>query len=155
MEGIQPSFLGCLDQAVNHRAGLGAQRGIGKQEVLAANHKGLDAVLRPVVAQFQPSILQISQEIGPLLLEVMQSFAQRGLGCGRDRIRPRQGVWGQCTAYEYGFTGAGSSAHPASGVQKIILGELEVTTEDSYTLIVKKVDSTNPSNRGAYQRRSV
>ena len=56
-----------------------------------------------------------------------------------------QGVWGQCTAYEYGFTGAGSSTHPASGVQKIILGELEVTTEDSYTLIVKKVDSTNPS----------
>ncbi len=65
VEGIQPSFLGCLDQAVNHRAGLGAQRGIGKQEVLAANHKGLDAALRPVVAQFQPSILQISQEIGP------------------------------------------------------------------------------------------
>ncbi len=56
-----------------------------------------------------------------------------------------QGVWGQCTAYEYGFTGAGSSAHPASSVQKIILGELEVTTEDTYTLIVKKVDSTNPS----------
>ena len=57
----------------------------------------------------------------------------------------QRGVWGECTAYEYGFTGAGSSAHPASGVQKIILGELEVTTEDSYTLIVKKVDSTNPS----------
>ncbi len=57
----------------------------------------------------------------------------------------QRGVWGQCTAYEYGFTGAGSSAHPASGVQKIILGELEVTTEDTYTLIVKKVDSTNPS----------
>ena len=57
----------------------------------------------------------------------------------------QRGVWGECTAYEYGFTGAGSSAHPASGVQKIILGELEVTTEDTYTLIVKKVDSTNPS----------
>lgn len=57
----------------------------------------------------------------------------------------QRGVWGQCTAYEYGFTGAGSNAHPASSVQKIILGELEVTTEDSYTLTVKKVDSTNPS----------
>ena len=56
-----------------------------------------------------------------------------------------QGVWGQCTAYEYGFTGAGSSTHPASSVQKIILGELEVATEDTYTLIVKKVDSTNPT----------
>ena len=57
----------------------------------------------------------------------------------------QQGVWGECTAYEYGFTGAGSSAHPASGVQKIILGELEVKTKDSYTLIVKKVDSKNPT----------
>ena len=57
----------------------------------------------------------------------------------------QQGVWGECTAYEYGFTGAGSQAHPASGVQKIILGELEVKTKDSYTLIVKKVDSKNPT----------
>ncbi len=57
----------------------------------------------------------------------------------------QRGVWGQCTAYEYGFTGAGSNAHPASSVQKIVLGELEVTTGDSYTLTVKKVDSTNPS----------
>lgn len=57
----------------------------------------------------------------------------------------QRGVWGQCTAYEYGFTGAGSNAHPASSVQKIVLGELEVTTEDSYTLTIKKVDSTNPS----------
>lgn len=57
----------------------------------------------------------------------------------------QQGVWGECTAYEYGFTGAGSSAHPASSVQKIILGELEAKTKDSYTLIVKKVDSKNPT----------
>nr|WP_326153440.1 SpaA isopeptide-forming pilin-related protein [uncultured Oscillibacter sp.] len=57
----------------------------------------------------------------------------------------QRGVWGECTAYEYGFTGAGSSAHPASGVQKIILGELKVKTEDTYTLIVKKVDSKNPT----------
>ncbi len=57
----------------------------------------------------------------------------------------QQGVWGECTAYEYGFTGAGSSAHPASSVQKIILGELEVKTKDTYTLIVKKVDSKNPT----------
>ena len=57
----------------------------------------------------------------------------------------QQGVWGECTAYEYGFTGAGSSAHPASGVQKIILGELKVKTKDTYTLIVKKVDSKNPT----------
>ena len=89
-KGIQPRFLSRLDRAADRRAGLGAQRGIGKQEVLAANHKGLDAALRPVVAQFQPSVLQIPQEIGPLLLEVVQSFAQRGLGDGGNGIRPCQ-----------------------------------------------------------------
>ena len=93
-ERSQFGFFGCLNQAVDHRAGLGAQRGIGKEEILAANHKGLDAALCPVVAQLQPSVLQIPQEIGPLLLEVVQSFAQRGLGeigrasC-RERVLPR------------------------------------------------------------------
>lgn len=55
-------------------------------------------------------------------------------------------VWGDCAVYEYSFTGAGSSAHPASSVQKVVIGELEVGgTEESYSLIVKKVDSTNPT----------
>ena len=57
-----------------------------------------------------------------------------------------QGVWGDCKVYEYSFTGAGSSTHPASGVQKVILGELTVsTTQENYSLIVKKVDSSNPT----------
>ena len=51
MEGIQPGFFGRLNQAVDHRADLGAQRGVGKEEVLAAYHKGFDAALGPVVAQ--------------------------------------------------------------------------------------------------------
>ena len=55
-----------------------------------------------------------------------------------------QGVWGDCSVYEYTFTGAGSSTHPASSVQKVVLGELNVT-HDEYTLIIKKVDSTNPT----------
>ncbi len=57
------------------------------------------------------------------------------------------GVWGDCEVYEYTFTGAGSSTHPASSVQKVILGELAVDheTQDDYSLIVKKVDSTNPT----------
>ena len=54
-------------------------------------------------------------------------------------------VWGDCAVYEYSFTGAGSSAHPASSVQKVIIGDLSVTTAESYTLIIKKVDSTNPT----------
>ena len=58
-----------------------------------------------------------------------------------------QGVWGKCAVYEYTFTGAGSSAHPAGSVQKIILGDLTVehVEQEEYVLIVKKVDATNPS----------
>ena len=58
-----------------------------------------------------------------------------------------QGVWGKCAVYEYTFTGAGSSAHPAGSVQKIILGDLTVEhiEQEEYVLIVKKVDATNPS----------
>ena len=57
------------------------------------------------------------------------------------------GLWGDCKVYLYSFTGSGSQAHPASSVQKVILGELKITeiTEEDYSLIVKKVDSTNPS----------
>ena len=56
-------------------------------------------------------------------------------------------LWGDCKVYLYSFTGSGSEAHPASSVQKVILGELKITeiTEEEYSLIVKKVDSTNPS----------
>ena len=59
-------------------------------------------------------------------------------------------VWGDCKVYEYSFTGTGSSSHPASSVQKIVLGELTVPTgetQEDYILIVKKVDATNP-NKG-------
>ena len=58
-----------------------------------------------------------------------------------------QGVWGKCAVYEYTFTDAGSSSHPAGSVQKIILGDLTVEhiEQEEYVLIVKKVDATNPS----------
>ena len=57
-----------------------------------------------------------------------------------------QGVWGKCAVYEYSFTGAGSSSHPASSVQKIILGDLvvEQVDQEEYSLVVKKVDASNP-----------
>ena len=59
----------------------------------------------------------------------------------------KRGVWGKCQAYEYSFTGSGSSTHPASGVQKIILGDhsIENPPKDEYSLIVKKVDSADPT----------
>ena len=37
-----------------------------------------------------------------------------------------QGVWGDCKVYEYSFTGAGSSTHPANTVQKVVIGDLSV-----------------------------
>ena len=59
----------------------------------------------------------------------------------------KRGVWGKCQAYEYSFTGSGSSTHPASSVQKIILGDhsIENKPKEEYFLIVKKVDSSNPT----------
>lgn len=55
-------------------------------------------------------------------------------------------VWGDCSVYLYTFTGAGTSDHPASTVQNVVIGELAVdTTEEQYTLTVKKVDATNPT----------
>ena len=56
----------------------------------------------------------------------------------------KQDVWGDCDVKEYSFTGAGSAAHPASTVQSVMIGSLTVTNEQ-YKLVVKKVDSTNPT----------
>lgn len=56
----------------------------------------------------------------------------------------KQSVWGDCDVKEYSFTGAGSAAHPASTVQSVMIGSLTVTNEQ-YTLVVKKVDATNPT----------
>ena len=56
----------------------------------------------------------------------------------------KQDVWGDCDVKEYSFTGAGSAAHPASTVQSVMIGSLTVTNEQ-YKLVVKKVDTTNPT----------
>ena len=77
-----------------------------------------------------------------------------------------QGVWGECEVYEYAYTGPGSSYHPSNDVQAVMVGELNVTRE-LYSLIIKKVDSTNPnktlpgarfkvaSENGAYSKEVV
>ena len=57
-----------------------------------------------------------------------------------------RGVWGECSVYEYSFTGSGSSSHPANTVQAVVVGELSKDiTEEQYKLTVKKVDATNPT----------
>ena len=58
----------------------------------------------------------------------------------------KQGVWGECTVYEYQYTGSSTSSHQAKDVQAIMIGNLDVTRE-KYDLTVKKVDATNP-NKG-------
>ena len=57
-----------------------------------------------------------------------------------------QGVWGDCDVYQYTYAGPGSSAHVASDVQSIIIGDLTITREQ-YELTIRKVDATNP-NKG-------
>ena len=77
-----------------------------------------------------------------------------------------QGVWGECDVYEYTYAGPGSTQHPANNVQAIMIGELTVVNE-TYSLTVRKVDSTNPqkglpgarflvtSGNGAYSKEIV
>ncbi len=58
-------FAGAIaDNAVDHAAGLCAARRVGKQPVLPAHHKRLDAALGTVVAQLQTAILQIPVRYG-------------------------------------------------------------------------------------------
>lgn len=86
--GIQVVFLRGLNQAVDHSAGLSAGRGVGKEPVLPARHKGLDAAPNSVDGELQSAVLQI----GPLLPQIVQHLAQGGLGhrFGADLICPCQ-----------------------------------------------------------------
>ena len=75
---IQCVLLGCLNQTVDHRAGLCTGRRVGKQPVLPSHHKRLYAALGTVVAQLQTAIFQILYQIRPLFQQIMQRLAQCG-----------------------------------------------------------------------------
>ena len=75
---IQLVFLCRFHQAVDHSTGPRTTRRIGKQPVLPAHHKGLNAALGTVVAQLQTAILQIPCQIRPLLQQVIDGLSQCG-----------------------------------------------------------------------------
>ena len=89
---VQAVFLRRFNQAVDHGAGLRTIGCIGKQPVLPAHHKGLNAALGTVVAQLQTAILQIPRQVRPLLQQVVNGPAQRGFrrGFRLHLICPRQ-----------------------------------------------------------------
>ena len=64
---IKAVLLRRFNQTVDHGAGLCATGCIGKQPVLPAHHKGLNAALGTIVAQLQTAILQIPCQVRPLL----------------------------------------------------------------------------------------
>ena len=75
-------FLRRFNQTVDHGAGLRATGRIGKEPVLPAHHKGLNAALGTVVAQLQTAILQIPCQVWPLLQQIVNGPAQRGFRRG-------------------------------------------------------------------------
>ena len=79
---IKAILLRRFNQTVDHGAGLCTTGRIGKEPVLPAHHKGLNAALGTVVAQLQTAILQIPRQVRPLLQQVVNGPAQRGFRRG-------------------------------------------------------------------------
>ena len=69
---IQSVFFRRFNQAADHTAGLCAARRIREQPILAAHGKRLYTAFRTVVAQLQLHILQIADQVRPLLQQIVQ-----------------------------------------------------------------------------------
>ena len=63
---IKSVFLRGLDQAEQDRTASCPTGGVGKQEILPGDHKGLDAPFRPVITEFNAAILQVRVQFSPL-----------------------------------------------------------------------------------------
>ena len=72
-------FFRRFNQTVDHTAGLCAAWCVGEEPVFAAHHKWLYAAFSTVVAQFQMAVLQIADQIRPLLQQVMDEVEFRNL----------------------------------------------------------------------------
>lgn len=65
---LQSIQSGSLDQAVKIGAGFGASDGIGKEPIVAANHKRPDRPFNGIIVDVQPAIFAIDGQRRPLLL---------------------------------------------------------------------------------------
>lgn len=88
--GIQLVFQSRLDHGKNNCTSGSPFGCIGKQEILAVNHKGLYTSFGTVVGDFQPAVPQIIQQVRPLFLQVSKGFPQGRLRCRCTGICPRQ-----------------------------------------------------------------
>ena len=69
---------------------MGPVRRVGKQEVLPVHYKWLNTAFRQVVGDLQPPVLQIPGQPRPLLPQVVQRLAKRGLRRRFLRLSPCQ-----------------------------------------------------------------
>src|SRR5579872_2124714 len=79
-ERIQAVLLGRLDKTIDDGARLGPTSRVGKQPVLATDDKRLNRAFRAIVVEFQASIQQKAEQLGPLVAAVGHGLSQLGLG---------------------------------------------------------------------------
>ena len=96
--GIKIVSFSSFNHAVDYSTALRTVWCVCKQEVLPANHEWLYAAFCKVVAQLQAPIFQNADQIRPLLFQIVQSLAQRGLWSGLIRRSPCQ----QSVHYRFG-----------------------------------------------------
>ena len=76
---IQSIFFRRFNETVDHTAGLRTARRVGEEPVFPSHHEGFNAAFSTVVAQFQMAVLQIADQIRPLLQQVMDEVEFRNL----------------------------------------------------------------------------
>ena len=75
--GIQAVYFRGFNHTIYDGAGFRASGHIGEQEILSSHHKGFDAAFSPIVADFKPAILQIVEQMRPVLSRVLYSLSQQ------------------------------------------------------------------------------
>lgn len=78
-ERMQSVLLHCFNQTESHRIALRAARCTGKQKILSIHDERLYTSLGAVVGDLRPSVFQIPDQPGPLLLQIVQRFSKGGV----------------------------------------------------------------------------